>query len=33
LKDLDAEKTEFTDSLSAQIPLFQEGVRAKLSQI
>jgi len=33
LKDLDAEKTEFKNGLSAQIPLFRDGVKQKLSQI
>lgn len=33
LKNLAAEKTEFTESLSAQIPLFKAGIKAKLSQI
>lgn len=33
LKDLDTEKIEFRNSLSAQIPIFKDSVKQKLSQI
>ena len=33
LKDLNAEKTEFKDSLSASIPLFRDTIKQKLSNI
>jgi len=33
LKDLDTEKIEFRNSLSAQMPIFRDSVKQKLSQI
>lgn len=33
LKDLNAEKTEFTESLSAKIPLFRDSIKQKLGNI
>ncbi len=33
LKDLNVEKTEFTESLSAKIPLFRDSIKQKLGNI
>ncbi len=33
LKDLEADKTEFTESLSANIPLFRDSIKQKLGNI
>lgn len=33
LKDLDAEKAEFSEGLAAQMPVFKDSIKAKLSQI
>ncbi len=33
LKDLEVEKTEFTESLSANIPLFRDSIKQKLASI